>query len=40
LGVEFFGSFATGLWVKQSNIDVQLTKKEVYDNFGYSGSAK
>jgi DNA polymerase sigma len=24
LSVEVYGSFATGLWVKQSNIDIQL----------------
>ena len=25
--IEVYGSFATGLWVKQSNIDLQLVKR-------------
>jgi predicted nucleotidyltransferase len=28
LSVEFYGSFATGLWVKQSNIDIQLVSMD------------
>ena len=30
--LEVIGSFATGLWVKQSNIDLQLSKPDHYDN--------
>lgn len=26
LNVEIIGSFATGLWIRQSNIDIQLTR--------------
>ena len=32
LGVEIYGSFATRLWLKQSNIDIQITRKDYYDN--------
>lgn len=31
-GVEIYGSFATGLWVRHSNIDIQLTRKDIYDS--------
>jgi hypothetical protein len=27
--IEAYGSFATGLWVKQSNIDLQLVKRDM-----------
>jgi DNA polymerase sigma len=29
--VEVYGSFATGLWVRQSNIDLQLIRRDPYD---------
>lgn len=31
MGMEVFGSFATGLWVRQSNVDIQLTRLDIYD---------
>ena len=27
--LEVIGSFATGLWIRQSNIDIQLVRKDM-----------
>lgn len=34
LAVEIIGSFATGLWIKQCNIDLLLVRKDPYEAAG------
>lgn len=32
LAAEFIGSFSTGLWIKHSNIDIIVYKKDPYES--------